>query len=996
MNYKALKGFFLILSVFFTMTLSAESYTESENTYINSIDNEFVKAKLSYNTQDTGLFNDIQEVKVSISLDKNFTDPEKLKFYEILFGFVKDINTNLEAYKKLEERDYRRSIRILPSIFYYIHEDKLEEFLVQNPQDALQVISYLPNDDAAKAALARIGLHYPNLFYSNIEDVAGYKYFTSVFIFLGVYDPVTWLQNIEKNPFLFDIAHQSSNPIIKKIIDIKNRLGKSSNLFYYLDEIIRNSFNDTHEVDFAPNKDYLTKKLLAASLNSEAYGCASSMNSLPAHCKWIFEQYIEGTESILSDYSNNQIFAMMVMCHNIFEFDDYVSLAKYFKKNESELITASTIKMIPQAKWNSFLKKLEKAELLPQYAALVDSDAYSLFPSPGTDGQTAKLSLENIDWFSTPYNYEKDKQERASLKNKAIAQTFHLNKTQLALLNWSRNLNKVDSNIVYIIKSPIGSRFIDYLSRFHPSIITNNREKLKSLTEFPVIVNKLAELSPNTLKKYLASEDNPLIQQLKLSPDRGAKTILDIYGRYKFNSKAYVLIHKILSGELTIDRAHEIGNSDVAYMRALMNITIQKNPKGIHSVEEEQNQVTLKYIREINDHPSNAHPNLQIIEGFTNKELYSLMVLGKEEIFQFAFDHFYKSFYSGLGNMSFIEFLPSVNNYKYRDFCVLMANFRKFPELLRKNTTSEQRKSFLENFIAIDFSDVKCIEQAASVCEFVNNCEDAEIQAILQEKIISEYKEAEQKKDQLALAVYSLLASNIGHRAIVNIDWFSSMETKFNKYTLSYIDINDIKNKNNKIIEVSYFYNDDDGIVSCNSFINTFRSMPKWYVQDLGSYYFISSLEGNDYDIFANKPQYELSGQHSIKEYLTINKLEPSIIVHRGHSYHSQKTIDQLIGSPRFIFMGSCGGYYKISELLVRSPNAQILSTKQVGTMSLNDPMLKIIHETFRCNKNIDWPSFWSNQESKYGSHKDFKMYVPPHKNNGALFVNAFFKVIGL
>ena len=994
MKNQVFKGLFLFLSLVFNHSLLAESFTESENVYINSIDNEFVKAKLNYNAIDSGLFNDIQEIKVSISLDKKYSETEKLKFYEILFGFVKDINTNLEATKKLEERDYRKAIRILPSIFHYIHEDKLEDFLYQNPQEALLSISFLPNDDAAKTALARIGINHPNLFYSNIEDIASYKYFTSIFIFLGVYDPITWLQNIEKNPFLFDIAHQSSNPIIKKIIDIKNRLGKSSSVFYFLDEVIRNSFNDTHDVDFASNKDYLTKKLLAAALNSEAYGSVSSMNALSTHAKWIFEQYIEGSETILADYTNNQIFAMMIMSQNHLEFDDYVSLAKYLKKNETELIASNTIKMIPQSKWNSFLKKIEKADLITQYSSLLDSDAYDFF---NLENKTlSKLPYENQDWFSSTYNYEKDKQERSVQKNKAIAQTFHLNKTQLALLNWSRNLNKIDSNIVYIIKSPIGSRFIEYLARYHPSIIANNREKLKSISEFPSIVNKLAEQSPNSIKKYLASSDNPLIEQLKLSQDRSAKTILDIYNRYKFGSKSYVLLHKILNGELTIEKAHEIGNSDIAYMRALMNITIQKNPKGIHSVEEEQNQVTLKYIREINDHPSNAHPNLQIIQGFNTKELYSLMVLGKEEIFQFAFDHFYRSFNSGLGNANLIDFLPSVNHYKYREFCVLMANFRKFPELLNKNTTIEQRRKFIENFAHIDFTDVKCIEQAAAVCEFINNCDHYEIQTILQEKIIDEYKEAESKKDQLALAVYSLLASNIGHRSIVNNEWYTSMEKKFNKYTLSYIDINDIKNKHNKIIEVCYFYNDDDGVVSFNSYINTFKSMPKWYVQDIGSYYYISSLEGNDYDIFANKPQYELVGQNSIREYLLVNKLEPSIIVHRGHSYHSQKTIDQMVGSPRFIFMGSCGGYYKISELLVRSPNAQILSTKQVGTMSLNDPMLKVIHETFRNNQNIDWPTFWSNQEAKYSTHKDFKMYVPPHKNNGALFVNAFFKVIGL
>jgi hypothetical protein len=996
MKYTALKALFLIISLFLSGSAMSESFAESENVYITSIDNEFIKAKLNYGSLDTGLFNDIQDVKISISIDKNYSETEKLKFYEILFGFVKDINTSLYANKKLEERDYRRAIRILPSVFYYMHADKLEEFLTQNYMDALKVIPYLPEQDAAKSALASIGIDYPLIFYSNVEEVSTYKYFTSVFIFLGVYDPATWILHIDKNPFLSDIAHQSSNPIIKKIIDIKDRLGANTSIYSYLDEIIRNSFNDSHEVDFSSNRDYLTKKVLAAALNSEAYGCATAMNSLTKNCKWLFENFIEGSEGVLSDYGNNEILAAMVMCQNILEYEDYVSLVKYLKGNDAELIPTSTVKMLPKAKWMSFLKKMQKADLISKLADVMDAESAASLMSFDRSESASRLPLENLDWFSSSYNFEKEKLERAQIKNKVIASTFQLNKTQLSLLNWSRNLNKVDSNIVSIIKSSIGGRFIDYLARYHPNILANNREKLKNISEFPTIVNKLAENAPNTIKKYLGIEENPLTQQLKLSKDRSAKILLDIYSRYKFNSKAYVLIHKILNNEMTIERAHEIGNSDIAYMKTLMNSTIQKNPKGIHSVEEEQNQVTLKFIREINDHPSNSHPNLQIINTLNPQELYSMMVLGKEEIFHFAFENFYNDFYSGLGNSNLIEFLPSVNHYKYREFCVLMANFRKFPELISKNTTAAQRTKFIENFVHIDFSDVKCIEQAAVVCEFINNCDHAEIQLAVQTQILEEFKNAEFKKDQLALAVYSLLASNIGHRALLNNEWYTSMEKKFNKYTLSYIDINDVKNKNNKIIEVCYFYNDEDGVVSFNSYINTFRSMPKWYLQDLGSYYYISSLEGNEYDIFANKPQFEQLGQSSIRDYLVINKLEPTIVVHRGHSYHSQKTIDQLIGSPRFIFMGSCGGYYKISELLVRSPNAQILSTKQVGTMSINDPMLRTIHETFRANRNIDWPSFWTSQEAKYGTHKDFKMYVPPHKNNGALFVNAFFKVIGL
>jgi hypothetical protein len=64
----------------------------------------------------------------------------------------------------------------------------------------------------------------------------------------------------------------------------------------------------------------------------------------------------------------------------------------------------------------------------------------------------------------------------------------------------------------------------------------------------------------------------------------------------------------------------------------------------------------------------------------------------------------------------------------------------------------------------------------------------------IQNIIKSEYDlAADLKKDQLAMAVYSLLASNIGQRALVHQDWFKQKKENFAKYSLNYIDVADLK-----------------------------------------------------------------------------------------------------------------------------------------------------------------------------------------------------------
>lgn len=966
-----------------------------ENEILGKIESEFLKATISYNNKDSLLFNDFEEALVSLAITDQFTDAEKLNYYEFMYLLIKDINSNLFATKKIQDHDYRRAIRIMPSIFYYKKLGNLVEFLNQNPQEAIRALPYILKDPDAKKFLVQYATEKPKLFYGQLEDFAHLSELSQIMNLVISYDPVSWVKMLDKNPFLADMAANSSSQLVKKVLDIKTRMGVNSELYYLLDDIIRNSFNDSHEWDFKQNEFVLTKKLLAATLDSNAYGRISSIQFLSKKGVWVFDDYFDNASAILSQFSTKELMTLLILTSASSNPNELSAILQYLAKFDDELTSSETLSLIPEEYLKTFVQKILKSQLDQDLKKALTSDGFE-FCIALSNGSKTKLAFKNEDWFKRKYNYAVESKLQKLELSKAISTTFHLNKTQLSLLSWARNINKIDSNLLSILKSPIGNRFIDYLAAYHPHIILKNKETLKTQAEFPNIINKLAYFSPNSIKKYLGNSEHDITKQILHSNEPIPKTLVHIFNQYQFNTKAYGLIHKILNKELTIDEAHRIGQSEVQYLKTLMHITVQKNPIGIHSVEEEQNQLSLKFIRSINDNPSLSHPNLREIRLFNAKEIYSLMVLGKEEIFQFAFDNCYNVLTQNLAQKSLIDFFPSINYYKYREFCTLLANFHKFPELFYRNSTPESRQAFLEKLTKIDFSDINCIEEAAVLCEFINNCDHMEIQASIQEIIKSEYDIAVTKKDQLAMAVYSLLASNIGQRALVHQDWFKQKKESFAKYSLNYIDVAELKGKHNKIIEVNFFYNDGDGIASFNNYIQLFRSMPKWYIQDLGSYYYISSLEGNDYDIFANKPQQEVTGQQAIRDYLIYNKLEPSIIVHRGHSYHSQKTIDQMVGSPKFIFMGSCGGYYKISELLVRSPDAQILSTKQVGTMSINDPMLKSIREILRTNKNIDWPSFWADQEMRLRGNKDFKMYIPPHKNNGALFVNAFFKVVGL
>ena len=101
--------------------------------------------------------------------------------------------------------------------------------------------------------------------------------------------------------------------------------------------------------------------------------------------------------------------------------------------------------------------------------------------------------------------------------------------------------------------------------------------------------------------------------------------------------------------------------------------------------------------------------------------------------------------------------------------------------------------------------------------------------------------------------------------------------------------------------------------------------------------------------------------------------------------------------SAKIIMLGSCGGYNNLKQILDYAPDAQIISTKQIGARDVNKPIIEAINNNLRAGKNIDWRDMWGNLENlfiKMGRDKKdlFDDYIPPHKNLGALFIKAYSK----
>jgi len=161
----------------------------------------------------------------------------------------------------------------------------------------------------------------------------------------------------------------------------------------------------------------------------------------------------------------------------------------------------------------------------------------------------------------------------------------------------------------------------------------------------------------------------------------------------------------------------------------------------------------------------------------------------------------------------------------------------------------------------------------------------------------------------------------------------------------------------------------------------------------------IKSLRGKKIWIFANRPldndsNLDDTAQLHLNRYLRQNELEPSIVIHRGHSYWLPRTLKRMPYDARIVLLGSCGGYKNLNEILFGSPDAHIISTKEIGRGDINKPVINYINQTLLEGKTIVWKTMWNTLTKQFSAgnsnaRESWNDYIPPYKNLGAIFIKA-------
>jgi len=539
--------------------------------------------------------------------------------------------------------------------------------------------------------------------------------------------------------------------------------------------------------------------------------------------------------------------------------------------------------------------------------------------------------------------------------------------------------------------------------------------RIGSYLEYPEtdsIIAAVARKYPNQVLTY-ATSYTPVAAAIKKNQDPVVQLIVKI-GSSGQSTRILPFIDELIDGTMSVDSLEKVVDGDYSYFKQMVKTSIvlqQKksngqNPLGLKAMMENMQSRSLRYIREVNDlHEEPNNVRFAVVKNFSPEELYYLIVNGQEELFT--------SSYTNHGNAGLYDqmmarmkpprgdsLLMLVSFDRFKKFIAMAAGFNTLDHFL-KSMEPENANYLMKKYVS-SLEKTEDLEDAVDVANSFGSIRDPKLLQFLREEVKKNYVFVSRKNDRRGKVIYELLSSLFETESGQQSDSTkaSDMAAKLSLPPINYVNFSGLVNDSGRIYQQVFFYGDKDGQESYASFMTSFGG-GDWSVSRGKYWTTITSLKGKPITIFANLPLDEPEDKTAIEklsEFLDEKDIHPTVFIHRGHSYHVNTTMDNLQSSAKIVVLGSCGGYHNLAKVLEKSPDAHIISSKQVGTRFVNEPIIRTLEDVIRSGKNVDWVNMWAVLGKRFAGdarNKElFSDYVPPHKNLGAIFIKAYKQIM--
>ena len=542
---------------------------------------------------------------------------------------------------------------------------------------------------------------------------------------------------------------------------------------------------------------------------------------------------------------------------------------------------------------------------------------------------------------------------------------------------------------------------------------------LKTITRFPTKIMNVLRNNPNApfadsllrivartqqeeLYTYAQAPNSELGKKINSMDDPLVQTIVKL-ARLNEGRIYFPFLDNLYRGTVTMEEINQQKEDVFKYFRLLVNTQIdyaerlrkRDTPMAMEALTDMLRQKALdEFINAINGlHDSPDNIRMKQVETLNPKELYYLCVMGENEIYTSSYLKVYDRIFQRMKTPNGDTLLLSVNFDHFKKFIKMAANYNKLDDFLKR--MNKGNAEILMRSFADGLDRTHSLEDAVDVADSYASISDRVLRNLILDQIQSNLQQQSKDNHKRGYAIYDLL-----NTIFLSLDTTNKtdLSAKFGIPPIFSVKNADMRNDKNKVIIQQFFYGDKDGEWQYQKFKSAYR-IANWKITEKPEWVEVSSTKGTPVTIYSNKPLDEKKGldekaQEDLNDYMREQEEDPAIIIHRGHSYHVSSTIQQLVPLVKIVLLGSCGGFQNVNRVLGISPYAHIIASKQVGSGSVNEPLIMGITETIRQGKDINWIDMWKNLSKSLKGNPLFEDYIPPYKNLGALFIMAYNKVM--
>ena len=520
--------------------------------------------------------------------------------------------------------------------------------------------------------------------------------------------------------------------------------------------------------------------------------------------------------------------------------------------------------------------------------------------------------------------------------------------------------------------------------------------------------------NPSQVYSYAQDVNSPQGMLIGRNTDKRITTIVQLSSLQQRALFYFPFLDDLIHGKQTMENiAKYAGTSDanydsVGYYKLLVNTEMSYYPRLVSGdtpvamlgsdglLDMLQRKAIQHFINPINDLHENPNPAIRFkaIEPLNAQDLYYMMVLGENEIYTSSYKYAFDRMMQQLGPDPHGDSLLMLVNFDhFKKFIKMAAGYNKLDMFLK--SMPDKSETLMQAFVS-NLEKTGTLEDAVDVADSYGSITNPELQKSMLQNVEANEQRCIKDNNEHGKKIYYLLKM-----IFLSADEKNGIDLSKEigippVYTVSY---NYLADDSGRIIEQVFFYGDKDGKMSYNSYLTSFPHKD-WQITQKKEWTEIKSIKGKPVWIFANLPldnatDKDANAQKDLIDYLDDLGLMPSIVIHRGHSYHLPYTIQQLPENAKIIMLGSCGGYQNLKKILKEAPEANIISTKQTGAMDVNKPIIDALDNTLRNGDNIDWRKMWGGLTNYFSKaprelRETFEDYIPPQKNLGALFIKAY------